>query len=368
MTKTLTLRQVLFAYMLMMLSPILRHLPNYLTKVAGASGYLSVIVGAAAALVIAFCVYGLIKSFPAMNIYEMLESSFTVIGAKIIIFLYFIWVFFSLTMKSRFYAVTCQTTLISNAGNSTLYTIMLLLVGYTIYKGIKSVFRMSELLLTMFLIIIILLAVICMKDFDVLNLLPISVDNIMPVIKASPCSFNVMGVIIIALFFADRFDRYKSSPKPYVISVMTLSVLSLLISVVTVGTNGAKFTSKLVFPFYGVVRRSAFLNILERLEPFVIIPSVVSDFVFICVFTEIALLCIKWLFGLDDSKFLAIPLFVMLFFFALLFMKTQFESEHFYYSILLYLNPIFLYVIPVLLTVIALIKKRFSEKTAAQVV
>ncbi|MGN0660553.1 MAG: hypothetical protein ACI4JX_02390, partial [Oscillospiraceae bacterium] len=64
MTKNITLRQVLYAYILMMLSPIIRHLPNYITKTSGAGGYVSILFGTLFSLIIIFSVRYLVKAFP----------------------------------------------------------------------------------------------------------------------------------------------------------------------------------------------------------------------------------------------------------------------------------------------------------------
>ena len=361
MTKNITLRQVLYTYILMILSPIIRHLPNYITKTSGAGGYVSILFGTLFSLIIIFSVRYLVKAFPAMNLYEILESAVTVIGAKIIIALYALWALFNITAKIQFYAITCQTTLISHSKATLLFSVILLIVAYCLYKGIKSAFRLSELLLVMFVVIIGLLAAICFRDFDYLNLLPLTLEGSVKSIRAVPATINVVGFIFIVLFFSDCFDKKYTSIKPYMRAGLCVAAISFVITLVSIGINGAQLTSKLTFPFYAVVRRSAFFNILERLEAFVVIPSIVSDFVYICVFSAIFLLCIKWLFGLYDTKFLIVPVLVLIYFFSLVSLKTQFESDMFYYNVLIYLNTVFLYVFPIVVSLIVFVKNKITK-------
>lgn len=359
MNKSLSLRQLLYTYIFIMIAPILRSLPNNVCKIAGSAGWISVILGLIFGIIGCICIWLFIRCFPACNFYEIIEKITSKPIAKIIISLYLFWAIINVFCKLPFYSLNYQTTLMTYSTNEFLLSVLMVLVGYALLKGVKTFFRLSELVLIIFLIVISLLVIIASSKFRLINLTPrTSIGN---VFVASSQSFSTIGYILMPIFFADRLDRHYTKFSSYFKAFAALSIICITISVTTIGTNGSELTSSLTFPFYTAVKRTSFLDILERLEEFVILPSALSDFVFICVFCAIIFLCLKWLFNLNNMKIYGIPILLNLYFIGLMFIKTQFEAESFYSHIFIYFDFLFLYIIPLILLIIAAVRGQLKS-------
>ena len=74
MNKEVSLRQIAFLYLFISLSPILRQVPTALAREAGRSGYLSTIWPILAMIPLTGVIIALIKSFPGLNIYEIMNT------------------------------------------------------------------------------------------------------------------------------------------------------------------------------------------------------------------------------------------------------------------------------------------------------
>ena len=72
MNKLITMRQVVFMYLFISLSPVLRQVPTALAKQAGRSGYLSPFWSLMVIVPLSAIILLLIRSYPGLNLYEIM--------------------------------------------------------------------------------------------------------------------------------------------------------------------------------------------------------------------------------------------------------------------------------------------------------
>jgi hypothetical protein len=198
------------------------------------------------------------------------------------------------------------------------------------------------------------------KDY----LLPISTVHLGSTILAAKNVIAVGGNIIIALFFADKFgittDKFQI--RKLWGGVLTFIVLTFVITVFSFGITGADLTASVSFPFYITVKSISLFNIFERFEVLVTLICVLSDFISVCILAFLLLRCFEWLFDLRQNQFLAVPLTILVFYLTYYVSSTQFEFNFLYQNVIIYLNIIFEYLIPVLLTLLCLLKRKKIQK------
>ncbi|MBP1756341.1 MAG: putative rane protein, partial [Firmicutes bacterium] len=117
-------------------------------------------------------------------------------------------------------------------------------------------------------------------------------------------------------------------------------------------------TANLPFPFYITVKSISFFNIFERFEVLVTLICILSDYISIAIFAVLLLRCFEWLFKLEKSEILCIPLAVIIFYLTYYLSSTQFEFNYLYRVLLVNLNLIFEYVIPFILAVLCLFMRK----------
>ena len=135
MNNKLTVRQVVYTYLFISISPVLRQIPSALAMDAGKSGYLSPVWSVLLLIPLVYAILLLIRSFPGLNLYEVMVQLGGRVLAKLVIFLYMLWTLLLLSAKLNIYALTLQFTLMPKTGNGLFMQVMLILVFYALYKG-----------------------------------------------------------------------------------------------------------------------------------------------------------------------------------------------------------------------------------------
>lgn len=364
MNKEVTFRQITFMYLFISLSPIMRQIPSALAEEAGRSGYLSPIWSLIAVVPLTAIIISLLKTFPGFNIYEIMIQLVGKFLAKFFILCYMLWILLAIAAKVNAYSQTLQLTLMPQTRSNFFFIMMIILLYYALLRGIKTVFRFSEFTLGTIFFLILLLMVFALTKLRTDYLLPISTTHLPSTILASKNVIAVGGNIIIALFFSDKFGILitKVQMRKLWIGVLIFTVLTFVITLFTFGITGAGFTASLPFPFYITVKSISLFNIFERFEVIITLICVISDFISICIFSILLLRCFEWLFNIKQSSFLYVPFIMIVFYLTYYISSTQFELNFLYRYIIVNLNLIFMYLIPLFLAIVCLFHKGIIKK------
>ena len=186
----------------------------------------------------------------------------------------------------------------------------------------------------------------------------------MDTIRASVGVITVGGNVILTLFFADKLgiSTTKKEKRTLWYGTFIFLILCFLVTLVTIGITGAALTANLPFPFYITVKSISFFNIFERFEVIVTLICVLSDFIAICIFMILIVRCFEWLFDLKQKGFLYAPLTMIIFYLTYYLSKTQFEFDFLYQNLIVYINLVFQYLIPLLLGLLSLFKIKKIKK------
>jgi hypothetical protein len=365
LNREITLRQITFLYLFVSVSTILRQVPQNLAREAGRSGYLSPVWSLAATALLTGIILILIKYFPGLNIYEIMVQLVGTFLAKLLILAYLLWILLGAAAKVISYSLTLEYTLMPRTRSDFFMTVMMILIFYALLRGMKTIFRFSELSLGTILILFAILFVCAASRLRSDYLLPVSVVHLKSTIYAARHVISVGGNIVIVLFFADMFGIAVTKKQLHKLwfGVAVFTVLAFIITLFTFGISGTALTASLPFPFYITVKSISFFQIFERFEVLVTLICILSDFVAISIFVILLFRCLTWLFHLERGEALYIPLAVIIFYLTYYISSTQFEFDYFYRVLLVNINLIFEYAIPLVLALICLIRrKKFKQQ------
>ncbi len=365
MNREVTMRQITFMYLFISVSTILRQVPQALASEAGRSGYLSPLWSIVATVPLTAIIIYLMKAYPGLNFYEIMVQLVGTILAKLLIIAYLLWILLGTTAKITSYSLTLQFTLMPRTRSDFFMVIMMILVFYALLRGVKTIFRFSEITLGTVLVLFAVLFICAVSRLRYDYLLPVSTVHLTKTILAAKNIAAVGGNIIIALFFADKLGITvkKEQFRRLWFGVLIFTILTFVIVLFTFGISGPSLTASLPFPFYITVKSISFFNIFERFEVLVTLICIMSDFAAISIFVVLLHRCFEWLFKLEHSEYLCIPLGIILFYATYYLSSTQFEFNYLYKVFLVHLNLIFEYAVPVLLALIALIRgKKIKEQ------
>lgn len=364
MNKEVTLRQITFMYLFISISTILRQMPQTLAGEAGRSGYLSPLWSVIATVPLTAIIILLIKSYPGLNFYEIMVQLLGKFLSKLLILAYLLWILLAVTAKVTIYSLTLQLTLMPRTKSDFFMAILAVLVFYALIRGVKTVFRFSELTLGTIMILFAILFLCAISRIRGDYLLPVSTIHLKSTVFAARHVVAIGGNIIIALFFADKFgiSVSKDQIRKLWFGVLAFTVLAFIITFFSFGISGTSLTANLPFPFYITVKSISFFNIFERFEVLVTLICILSDFIAICVFVILLLRCFSWLFHLEECSTLCIPLAMIIFYLTYYVSSTQFEFNYLYKYVIVNLNLIFEYLIPVILALFCLAKRKKIRK------
>ncbi len=350
MNKTLTLRQIIMTYLLIVISPVLRNIPGITAKRAGSAAYFSVIPATLVTMALVFFINKILQKNKGKNLYDITEASVGRLWAKIIIALYGIWTFISAAAYMQSYVLRFNSTIMPYTDASFFIVVMLVLAFFAFRKNFKTVCRISEICFPVITAILGMLILLAAGVVDRDNLITDQIQTAGSAMAAADF-FSVSGYLILTLFFADRLSETSKFRKNAFLGVAFFGLLTAAVTVITIGINGAQLTARLPLPFFTTVKQISSFGVVERVEPLLISVWLLSDFVVISVFTAVFLLCVKWIFGLQKIGFLMIPTLACIYYFTKLFADGQFELEFYTMNIMPWLNIIFQYVIPVVIFV-----------------
>jgi len=351
-------------YLFISIASILRQVPEALARDAGRSGYLSPLWSVIATVPLTAIVILLIKSYPGLSFYEIMVQLLGKFLSKIIIIFYLLWILLAITARVSEYSFMMQFTMMPETKSDFFMVIMAVLVFYALIRGIKTIFRFSELTLGTVLLIFTILFICAIGRLRGDYLLPVATIRLKSTLLASKHVIAIGGNIIVALFFADKLgiSVAKEQIRKLWFGVFIFTVLAFVITLFTFGISGTSLTKSLPFPFYITVKSISFFSIFERFEVLVTLICILSDFAAICILAIILLRCITWLFGLTECNYLYTPLAMIIFYLTYFVSSTQFEFNYLYRYIIVNLNLIFQYVIPFVLAMFCLVKRKKIKK------
>ena len=360
MNKEISLRQITFMYLFISVSSVLRQVPQNLAADADRSGYLSPIWSVLALAPLTAVIIMLIKKYPGLNLYEIMVHLLGKIIAKVIIFIYLLWILLSTAAKVTAYNLTLQLSLMPRTKSEFFMVVLAVLVFYALLRGIKTIFRFSELTLSTVLILFAIMFICAIGRIRGDYLIPVSFTHLTETIYAAKHVVAIGGNIIIALFFADKLAVAvsKTQLRKLWLGTLTFVIFTFVIVLFTFGISGTSLTANTPFPFYITVKSISFFNIFERFEVLVTLICLLSDFASICIYVILIMRCLTWLFDLEDCFYICIPLSMIIYYLTYYISSTQFEFNYLYKNIIENLNLIFEFCIPILLAAISAIRRK----------
>ncbi|HEX3022308.1 MAG TPA: GerAB/ArcD/ProY family transporter [Lachnospiraceae bacterium] len=366
MKKVLTYRQLFYIFLVVSITPIITYIPSQLMSGVDVSSIISIGLSLVAIIPLAFTIVIFMQAYKGQNLYEILTNLIGKIGAKIVLILYLIWAIFSVAVKGWQYTLNIQASIMPFTKENFFFIVMVLLVMYAFLRGLKTIFRIAEFILVPMLIV---LGIYILSSVSTLRL-----DYIMPSKLASMNELSlksgyvlaVAGNLFLFLFYTDSIKEHKDDAKEHLryfgTTIITFIAFSVLITIVTVGLAGPHATKALSNPFYVAMKGISVLNVLERFESVIVIITFLSDFAIICLYVSIIDRCLRWIFHVEDIKFISIPLAVFLYYFAFFLCNTQFEVEYIYTEIMVKWNLIVQFIVPFLMLIIYYIKVKLLQK------
>ena len=284
MERTISSRQLMTLSFVSMLSPFLRLLPGSVADRAGASGWVSAALSIIPTTLLCLLLSRLVKKFPSGS--GLANSVLKTLGrfpGSVVLSLWALWLVF----HSGFLLCSGADRFIATIYPGVKPTLFILVTAaiclIAAWGQLKSIARASEIFQPLLLFVILLVIFFSVSEVEPTFLLPVTVSQLPDILSGVPLAAESMSVVLVNAAFLSKFtapEEKKRSVFPWLIGV---TVLSVLLCGVSIGSMGKTYVSALAYPFFILARDLSVLSGVERIESLVVGLWLIPDFVLITV-------------------------------------------------------------------------------------
>ncbi|MFY2253323.1 GerAB/ArcD/ProY family transporter [Priestia megaterium] len=241
--------------------------------------------------------------------------------------------------------------------------LLILVIIYTVRKGIEVIARSGELLFIFmyFLAIAGFILIISSGLIDFKNLQPILEAGLFPVLKVvmtQTLYFPFSEIIVITMILP-----YLNNPKKARLTMLCATALSGVNLIITMLINvcvlGVNLTARSQFPLLSTVQTIQVADFLERLDVFFMLALIITIFFKICLLFYAAVTGAANLFKVKSPSSLSYPFGLIILFLSIAIASNAQEHNHEGLKIAMFVVHIpLLTIIPPLLLIVAFFKNR----------
>ncbi|MCQ9284158.1 spore germination protein [Priestia aryabhattai] len=334
---------------------------------ANQDAWLSILLGMLGSLILFLIYCKLYSYYPSLLPTEYMQKILGKTIGSVLAFLYMFYFIYNMARVLRDLGEMLLTFSYSDTPLFIANALLILVIIYTVRKGIEVVARSGE----VFFIFMYVLAVtgffliVCSGLIDFKNLQPVLEKGIFPVLKVVLVQtlYFPFGEAIVFSMILPYLNNPKKA-KATMLCATGLSGINLTITMlINISVLGVDLTARSQFPLLSTVQSIQVADFLERLDVFFMLALVIGGFSKISILFYSAMIGTANLFKIKSPSQLSYPIGIIVLFMSLT-ISSNFQ-EHLYEGIgieMFFIQIPFIAIIPLLLFLVALLKNRRNQK------
>jgi hypothetical protein len=305
-----------------------------------------------------YLVYRVTKQFEGQSMHDIMCRVFGKTVSKVVCVVLIFWLILLAALYLRYAGEQAVTSTYVGTDINLIIFVYVLFIGIILRWGVQMLNRMAFIIWWVGLLQFLIVLGFILTAGDLKNITPVSTLDIIPILKGIPFVFTVNSYIFIFFIFNDQveYGKTKNFRKFVYTAVFILfAVTSIIIAVLS--TFGYELSIDLNFPFLAAIDNITIMNSSVGLSALFYAAWVSYEMVSIAVFIYAALRLIRNVFNLNSQTPALTAVAGFCFFFAVYLCNDSFELESFSYNIITYGNITLFVFLPVLLFVVAKIRK-----------
>jgi spore germination protein KB len=324
---------------------------------------MAILIGMAGGFILFFIYYGLYAYYPDSLPTTYVQQIIGKFFGKVLGFLYLLFFLYLTARVLRDFGEMLAIVGYPNTPIAVNQMLLLLVVIYTVNKGIEVLARTGEI----FFIFIYLLAITGfvlivfsgLIQFDQLR--PVLEHGLLPVAKVAMTQnihFPFGEIIAFSMIFP--YVNHPEKLKTTALFALGLSGMNLAISAaVNISVLGVSYVSRTQFPLLATVQAIELAHFLERLDIFFMLAMIILGFFKISIYFYVVVIGTADLFHIKQPSRLSMPIgFVVLFYSLVIASNISEHLEEGLKIVPVFLKLPFQIMIPIMLLVIAFFKNR----------
>ena len=276
----ITIRQYALTIFVAIFSPVSRLLPKAVVEVAGISGWVA----------------PLLAFFPLLGLIWVVEKLLTVDGVKhslaaalrlrlgngpgkIICLFYGLWITVYGGFLLRSGGERLVSTIYPTAHLPLFLVAMLVPVVIAAMGPLRYAVRSAVVLMLLFVCALIAVNLLAVPNIKLQYLLPVNVLKPGRLLLSAVPVVNVLSSWVNFSFLRDRVVEDGNVMRRSAGYLVLLILMVILLLVTTVGILGPELCLRHQFPFFIMIKNLTFFNVIERIEPVVVMIWLLTDYV-----------------------------------------------------------------------------------------
>ncbi|OAH57982.1 MULTISPECIES: GerAB/ArcD/ProY family transporter [Bacillaceae] len=327
------------------------------------SSWLAILIAMAGGFCLFFIHYGLYRYYPDLSPTEYMQILLGSILGKILAFCYVLYFVYIAANILRAFGVMLVTIAYPATPVFIINALFILVIIYTVYKGIEVISRTSEVLFVGMCLLLLsgFLLMIISGNIHLENLKPVLEKGLSPVIKTvfRDTLYFPFGQIVA---FAMILPYVKEREKVKRTGLWAMGMSGLLLALFAAGdisVLGVDHTSRSQFPLLASIQSIEVAGFLERLDIYFILFVMIGGFLKLSIFFYVAVMGASHLFQVKHPSHLAYPMGIVVLLGSMAVVSSYTEYIQEWRTVVSpYIEPSIQVILPILLLIIAFFKNR----------
>jgi len=324
---------------------------------AGTDGWLIVAIAGLLNILAVFIIVRLNSRFPGKTFAEYSQTIIGTFPGKALTCLFAIYLLLVIAYIARAFTEVVKMFLLFRTPTEVIILSLILVCTYIVRGGVECIARVNELLFPILFIPFFIVLMFGFSIMDFSNLLPTLQTPPDKILTAVPGLLFSFGGIELALFYMGFMKNPKKALRPAMFAVLFITLFLVVITVFCIAAFGQNATTQFLWPLVSYFRAISLPGLfIERLDGVILSLWMLTVFTTIVSAYYIAGYSISKVVGTKEQKQYILPLAILIYYFALqpdsLAELYEWGSVIFPYTI-----TVFLYIVPVVLLLIAKLRK-----------
>ena len=337
-------------------------LPSDMAVVLDNDGWIGILLGGLITIPFIIMIDKIFKAYPNKNFFQLGKEIVHPIIFKFMLIIFLIYNILFLSLSVRIFADVIKTYLLETTPIEIIIITMLLAISYIARSQIEVLARMAVVIYPIILGFIIFLIIINIPNIDITNIYPIFNLNYKMLPKGIlRALFSYTGYEIIILAFPIAEDSQKTL-KSSLKAISLVIAIYLIVFFITLSQYGIHQLKREIWPTVAIIKEVDLPGyFLENLDGIVMAIWVMVVYGTIGPFLHAAGVILSNILNTREHESLIFPLIPIVYILAL-YPKNLVEIEKIMGKILNYVSLVAIILIPTILFILAMIKKRRESK------
>ncbi|MDA8333738.1 MAG: endospore germination permease [Peptococcaceae bacterium] len=332
-------------------------LPSVVAGYAGRDAWMTPLTAMSGGLLVALLTGCLASRFPGFNFFDWTEIVLGKAGGKILQFFYVLWFFHIVTILVNEFDYFVKIAFMPVTPSLVFTLLLLALTGAAVCGGVEMIGRLAVIYISVSITIATGLTFMAAGLYDVGNLTPVLERGIAPVLAGTLPPVGWATEIFLGAMLFPFLKRPEKGGLVLFRAELWITFF-LLVDTLSVTMAFGEETARLTLPVYSLAREINLLGFFQHLESLVLIMWYAGVFVKVAVWEYVTVLgTAQWL-NLGSYRPLVLPGTLLLAVLTNYDMPDLAILTHFLASVFHYYLLLFTVVVPGILVLVSLVRKR----------